>query len=180
MAIYDNDGTAESEWGKMYDTDGTAEYQIGKLYDSDGTADSLIHNAEFILFGNGVLYGTWGELHEGGTITSSGWTAYVDNDYGCRYLNEKIDFSQYNTIEITTSQLTSVGNRNHSAFRFGVASGFGMYTPGYIKRFEYSLKDQSLAAGTYTLDISDVTDTAYFAMDFYYSGQGTVYSAKLY
>lgn len=46
MPIYDNDGTASYEIGKLFDNDGTASYQIGKVYDNDGTTNSLIYSAE--------------------------------------------------------------------------------------------------------------------------------------
>lgn len=46
MAIYDNDGTANYEIGKLYDNDGTANHQIGAVYDFDGTANFLIYTAE--------------------------------------------------------------------------------------------------------------------------------------
>lgn len=46
MAIYDNDGTANYEIGKLYDNDGTANHQIGAVYDFDGTANALIYTAE--------------------------------------------------------------------------------------------------------------------------------------
>ena len=59
MAIFDNDGTALCEEGKMYDSDGTADFQIGKIYDNNGTADSLIYNSETVLLdGSTNLLGT--------------------------------------------------------------------------------------------------------------------------
>lgn len=46
MAIYDNDGTANYEIGKLYDNDGTVNHQIGAVYDFDGTSDFLIYTDE--------------------------------------------------------------------------------------------------------------------------------------
>lgn len=43
MAIYDNNGTASSEIGKLYDNDGTANFQLGKVYDNNGTTNSLTY-----------------------------------------------------------------------------------------------------------------------------------------
>ena len=177
MAIYDNNGTSNAELGTVYDNNGTTSSQIGKVYDNNGTTDSLIYNSELILFGNGVLYGTWEAAYQGGTMTSTGWTATADNSHRGRYCTTKIDFSQYSTIEVTTSQITKVNNRT-GYFKFGVASSIGTYGPNYTKNYSYTLG--TLAAGTYKLDISSVTDTAYFAMNFDTSGTGTVYSAKLY
>lgn len=44
MPIYDNDGTANREIGKLYDYNGSANTQIGKVYDNNGTTNSLIYN----------------------------------------------------------------------------------------------------------------------------------------
>ena len=46
MPMYDWNGTASSELGKVYDWDGTTSYQLGKGYDWDGTANNLIYSAE--------------------------------------------------------------------------------------------------------------------------------------
>ncbi len=45
MAIYDNNGTASAEIGKLYDNNGTASVQISKVYDNNGTANSLLYSA---------------------------------------------------------------------------------------------------------------------------------------
>lgn len=45
MAIYDNDGTASREIGKLYDHNGSANTQIGKVYDNNGSANSLIYTS---------------------------------------------------------------------------------------------------------------------------------------
>ena len=55
MAIYDDDGTATREIGKLYDNDRTTTYQIGKAYDNDGTNSYLIYSAEDYLLQNGVV-----------------------------------------------------------------------------------------------------------------------------
>ena len=45
MAIYDNNGTANTENGKVYDNNGTTNSQIGKVYDNNGTTNSLLYSA---------------------------------------------------------------------------------------------------------------------------------------
>ena len=45
MAVYDYNGTAAAEIGKVYDNDGTAAVQIGEIYDSDGTAAMVLYTA---------------------------------------------------------------------------------------------------------------------------------------
>lgn len=46
MPIYDNDGTAQREIGKLYDNNGSVSTQIGKVYDNNGSASTLIYTAE--------------------------------------------------------------------------------------------------------------------------------------
>ena len=46
MPIYDNDGTANREIGKLYDHNGSANTQIGKVYDNNGSANSLIYSSQ--------------------------------------------------------------------------------------------------------------------------------------
>lgn len=46
MPIYDWNGSASTEIGKVYDWDGSASHQIGAVYDFDGTANFLIYTAE--------------------------------------------------------------------------------------------------------------------------------------
>lgn len=43
MAIYDNNGSTNSEVKTLYDNDGTTSSQIGKVYDNNGTTSSLIY-----------------------------------------------------------------------------------------------------------------------------------------
>lgn len=42
MPIYDNDGTANREIGKIYDNDGYINREINTVYDNDGSANRLI------------------------------------------------------------------------------------------------------------------------------------------
>lgn len=49
MPIYDYDGTALHQIGKVYDWDGTTSHQIGKVYDWDGTTSSLIYSGEEVI-----------------------------------------------------------------------------------------------------------------------------------
>lgn len=45
MPIYDHDGSARTEIGKLYDYNGSAAAQIDKVYDYDGSANHLIYQS---------------------------------------------------------------------------------------------------------------------------------------
>lgn len=55
MPIYDFDGTAKAEVGKVYDNDGSVNHQIGKVYDHDGTAAAVIYSGEEVLYDSGMV-----------------------------------------------------------------------------------------------------------------------------
>lgn len=73
MPIYDNDGTASYQIGKVYDHDGTAAHQIGKVYDHDGTANYLIYSAD-----PKILLDSTGN-HAGFTFSEASKTGTGDN-----------------------------------------------------------------------------------------------------
>ena len=54
MPIYDFDGAAHTEVGKLFDFDGTAKHQIGRVYDHDGTAAALLYSGETVLYDGGM------------------------------------------------------------------------------------------------------------------------------
>lgn len=143
MAIYDNDGTAKYEIGKLYDNDGTANHQIGKVYDFDGTANSLIYTgtpeylykdgdqntAETGGWSASIWYGFYGE---GGVNPTMGnvntyltrfdensiWLQSKDNDsaaYGGQgaVTNNMIDFSDINKLT-----LTFAWNRSNNSYNY--------------------------------------------------------------
>lgn len=52
MPIYDHDGTASREIGKLWDNDGTSSHQIGKAWDNDGTASHPLYSSSVIIRNN--------------------------------------------------------------------------------------------------------------------------------
>lgn len=112
MPIYDYDGTALHQIGKVYDWDGTTSHQIGKVYDWDGTASSLIYSSEDVILDNSN-YATditggyvGGEKPNGaygdGSLVASGVqlpaTPYMQY---ALWTNDTIDFSSYSIMTIT-------------------------------------------------------------------------------
>ena len=140
MAIYDNDGTANYEIGKLYDNDGTANHQIGAVYDFDGTANALIYNAETVLYNGGMV-----STFEPRTYVSNSTYvyAYTDNNGdnlggrvnynvsgGAFYTAEAswrtadlIDLSQYSSITVAAEVYTRWSSYNGVRLEFWDESG---------------------------------------------------------
>ena len=114
MAIFDNDGTALCEAGKMYDSDGTADFQIGKAYDNDGTVDSLIYTAEYVFFPNANTsnINNWDYTGSFG-VTENGITCYFSSAGSGGNINKyPVDFSKYKKLYITIASVNGDGNNN--------------------------------------------------------------------
>ena len=75
MPIYDFDGTARNEIGKIYDFDGVIKSEIIKIYDFDGTSRSEVWNGatpELLIFDKGVTYFPLTLISYYDTLTYSG------------------------------------------------------------------------------------------------------------
>lgn len=103
MAIYDNDGTANYEIGKLYDDDGTANHQIGKAYDHNGTAASLIYSAETEAL---TAYAWGGHYNPNDAFQdasySNGKIIANATSYLCKsiWTTERVDFSQFSKMRV--------------------------------------------------------------------------------
>lgn len=135
MAIYDNDGTANYEIGKLYDNDGTANHQIGKVYDRDGTANSLIYNAETVLYDGGMVvpFEDFGYVSNGTyvytTRTDNGTNLFAKTQYNVGgdgfyegyatwRTRQVIDLSQYGAITIKAKVSTLWSSYNGVKLEF--------------------------------------------------------------
>lgn len=115
MAVYDNNGTANAEIGKLYDDDGTTNYQIGKVYDNDGTTDSLIYTSA-ISKSVSVQIKKWAKSYTTGYISAVGTIAGTsvnntlknDQSYDQNVGGLGILYQNYtNGIYVTVSGLSS-------------------------------------------------------------------------
>lgn len=105
MVIYDNDGTSNSEIGKLYDNDGTTNYQIGKVYDNDGTSNHLVYSAEEQYF-PGTTPSRYSPGGSGGyTANSTNWSCSISNGTNVNSVTSylKINMTGIKTITITGS-----------------------------------------------------------------------------
>ena len=79
MAIYDNNGTTNTEIGKLYDNNGSTSSQIHIVYDNNGTSSFEIYRAEETLF-SGLTQETPG-AYGVGQRTEIYSSEYTNNGY---------------------------------------------------------------------------------------------------
>ena len=172
MPIYDNDGTTNYEIGKLYDNDGTADHQIGKVYDNNGTANSLIYEAELMIYQNGVYDSSTGGFvkyeakNSGGfSITSTYLRIFADRydtvggNTWVRTINP-IDLTNFSTLTFTAYR-----NSTHSSVTttvgFDTSTSVAWANPTYNVSVGYNTTGVN-----YTLDVSNLSGNYYlhFAM----------------
>ena len=184
MAVYDNNGTANAEIGKLYDDDGTTNYQIGKVYDNNGTTDSLVYNADFILFqANSVNnLGAWSQqktdpngVLSNFAITSNGYLSTEGPQSGTAkecfngINSTPIDCSSFSKM-IVTIVYTCAPYHNSGYYIFGLSTTkSASSTPNMTKR-------TNCTVGTHTIDISSLTGTYYFNIAQLYCDNGIQFS----
>lgn len=178
MAVYDNNGTANAEIGKLYDDDGTTNYQIGKVYDNNGTTDSLIYQNEEILYNAGnectAITGGWsgaattgGSFHTGTISAGKGSSSLnitfsQDNDNICYtfYTNNTVNLTGYDKLcfQVTTTSSNKVGSFVGGA---STAKSNGMYeNQGHYKATVGSPASSSYS-GVLTANISGLSGAYY-------------------
>lgn len=177
MPIYDNDGTANREIGKLYDNNGSANTQIGKVYDNNGSANSLIYQSELIIYpGSG-----WSVSKSSNSSASNNGSTYnltASKDGGWCYIYQWLDVTPYSTLTITLSS-----TRQMYAFL-----NMGLYPslPSETGDSPAKLAGQGFApgpnnmnyAGTYTYNISGINRGCY-AVVHVYAGSALSSTANL-
>lgn len=167
MAVYDNNGTTNSEIGKLYDHDGTASHQIGKVYDFDGTTDSLIYSAEQYLFNYGLVSGYGWTAGRNGTINSDNlrvWETATDF-YSLVNTTDKVDLTGWSTLK-------GYALFNNSTY-IGGHVGLGVNTSVSTRNWTRvdSIDSTASTADTYqtfTVDISSLSGS-YYVIPYCYS-----------
>ena len=173
MAIYDNDGTANFEIGKLFDNDSLSNHQIGKVYDFDGTANSLIYSAW-----NGELLDGADEFEDvtggwdGNQYTNETWMQVISQDGSGLYSTgspwgrtgtvNKVDITNYSKIVAEVEYLNGIYTLST---RFGIMSD---KTKAILSNLITSVSDGNYTnihekSRTYTLDISSYTGSYYIA-----------------
>lgn len=160
MAIYDNNGTASTEIGKLYDNNGSANTQIDKVYDNNGTASSLVYEAIPYLYNKGdrctALTGGWtgSARHSVGSWSESNGVMSI-NCYGITMMwlhtVNMIDLTNYSKLCINVLTSTT------GAHQFmGVESSSNYDWPN-----NWPDKYVNTSAGLITLDISGLSGKYY-------------------
>lgn len=113
MAIYDNNGTTNSEIGKLFDNDGTSNHQIGKVYDNNGTTNSLIYSAAYNIV-PGITASQITRNNIGSHTVNSDGSVTLNCRSGSSntrfYFNITIDLTQYSKMYIRISSISSINS----------------------------------------------------------------------
>lgn len=189
MALYDNNGTASTQIGKVYDNNGTTNTQIGKIYDNNGTTSSLIYTADQTFF-NGTTAcdytGGWAGKCVTGTsvaFTTSGaslsmqQTNYADTTAAKIISNNPIAISGASTLKFTYSA-TRAGN---GVFTFGittVTTDWDVYDTATNLTKYYRIS--AGGSGTASVNISGISGSYYIRMSVFDStGNSTLSVTKI-
>lgn len=160
MPIYDYDGTANNEIGRVYDNDGTANHQIGKVYDNDGTANSLIYSADGNVFPD--MAWTGGGANDGTVTTSSLQVILPEGssktNSSCRTAS-KVDLTNYSKLTFVVSQFNKGSGSGTPQFSLGIDSDTTTHAHDSFYKYVKVTK-----TGTYTLDVSGVSGSYYVAI----------------
>ena len=174
MAIYDNNGTTETEIGKVYDNNGTTETEIGKVYDNNGTTDSLIYTAETVYLGSGGVSWTISDKY-GCTPSVSGTTISLSIEYSdvnpisARVrTSSTVNLTDISTLYITCSSASKSGN---GSIMFGISK-----TASTAEIYGHPSLTAKVApvAGTASLNVSGYTGSYYLVVEFFGSTWGNI------
>lgn len=97
MPIFDHNGTASTQIGKVFDNNGTASTQIGKVFDNNGTANTLIYSSDMTLFdaGKTVEY-------------TGGWNTAISSGASFNFIvGKKLQIQQINYLASTSAKIIS-------------------------------------------------------------------------
>lgn len=139
MPIYDNDGTANHEIGKLYDYNGSANTQIGKVYDNNGTTNSLIYSAEVYGWNGGNTGYTVNPrtYNEGYAYTSTFQVGSNPTSHSraaaLAWVN--LDFTGFSTLTITYSYY----NWYYAGGRVGYGTNFSTFAMNQSDSYYSSL-----------------------------------------
>ncbi|MEG2678282.1 MAG: hypothetical protein RR933_09180 [Oscillospiraceae bacterium] len=177
MAIYDFDGTASRELGKLYDNDGTTSRKIGKVFDSDGAANKVIYKDELLLYDNGnqciSATGGWHAHWTYGYYSGGIATDRIDFGATCGENNSVgggIQLGTVNTIDLTPLKI----------LRFDVVNSSSMYNAEACVGFDNTkamgdryygahLNGTHVYTGTYDVNVENTSGNYYVAVNAYCS-----------
>lgn len=151
MPIYDSNGSAHSEIGKIYDGNGSVNSPIQYVYDSNGSVNSLVYSAETPItawsFG-GYGNGDQGNLSISGSSIVFGTGSWRSNFGSLAWSSVPYSINTGNTIRYSMSQL------NFQTEDTNIANGWehmgGIYVVFMTSRYDlnsqiYNRPDQNLA-----------------------------------
>lgn len=162
MAVYDWNGSSNSEIGKIYDWNGSANSQIGKVYDNNGSSNSLVYSAETVLIENGQYIGVSNSFKYGNKHGVSGNLFYVTTNEGTQSetCTTPLKVDEYSKLVFVVS--------SGGTCTVGLASSADVYgTSSFVKSMTtvtgVNVLDISSLTGTYYLNFRLTNTTTYFS-----------------
>ncbi len=173
MGIYDNNGTVNTQIGKVYDNNGTVNTQIGKVYDNNGTTNSLIYSAETYLYP-----GASATVRQSGVSTAAGTFYAVANPHNVIGNSAAafvyIGSNSYSTITMTV-RLTTVPIYGYLYAGIG---DFGTYDlTGLGPSISIGYSQMNTGSGYYSGQVITITCTGAQAAG-HYMGVAAVYRSS--
>ena len=172
MAYKRSNGTNDVEVGKLFRTNGTNDIQIGKIFRGDGTVDTQFYSSEYVFFPSEYACNidNWTVSKNEGTFRVSDTSMYF---YGHSQGSSRtlpglpVDFSKYKKLYM---QVTSI-NKSYLEFKLRWRD---IGTNGLKVNLELDELDASEQVKIHEIDISSITSTCYFCVNFENGGGGTV------
>ena len=167
MAIYDNNGTADSNVSRIYDCNATTVFQTDKVYDNDGTADSIVYTSDYILYDTGKEYEPI-TVHLGNGASYTKQAEYIDccmNISGTLGVDitasaTNVDLTHYKTLyaDITLMKYGANSESGRAVFILGVSDKQDYHScRGYSPSETITVTSAECYRRIVSLDISEIT-----------------------
>ena len=188
MPIFDHNGTASTQIGKVFDNNGTASTQIGKVFDNNRTTNTLIYSSDMTLFdaGKTVEY-------------TGGWNTTISSGASFNFIvGKKLQIQQINYVASTSAKIISkakIAISGFSALKFSYTAtkgGNGTFTFGLSPvTTDWDVYDTATnltkytrlsasGSGTASVNVSGVSGSYYVRFSVFGStGNSTLFVTKI-
>ena len=172
MPIYDNNGSASTQIGKLYDYNGSANTQIGKVYDNNGSASSLIYTSDIVFIGANSSYTSGWTTLSGlggaykGSLTASGnsmiqntgqvsWTNH--GGAGNARTSAAIDLTSFSTLYFTVSNYSNASKGRVGFSTSAAPSG----TTDELQLYALNRYVEYTGNGTFSVNVANLSGNYY-------------------
>lgn len=136
MAIYDNNGSTNYEFGHIYDNNGSTNYEFGYVYDNNGSTNYELYSAEQVFLNAASSVGITGWSFKGNNeyantngvyVSFNSWTDTFDS--GLAY--KKLTGLKCKKLTIVYSNTTNAFGNGFSSISIGTDGEPDVYTNDY-------------------------------------------------